>query len=405
MLHVLGGGPWQVHTIRRARELGCAVLVTDGVADRPGYALADFCQVVDLLDPERTLETARRHRVNGILCDTTDTGVRTAAFVADRLGLTGVGLGAAEVCTDKSLLRQALAAGQLPCPRFRVARTPPDAEAVARELGFPLVIKPVDNQSGRGVRLVQEHAEWPDAVLSAFKHSRKATVLLENAVPGVEHVVDGFFSDQGLVVLGIASKVANPKNPTIATRILYRTGSAFEAVERSVRPVLADLLPSIGFKNGIFHAEFLIERDRAVLIDLAARGGGVMIYSHVLKTVTGIDPVEAAIRTALGEHALLRVQQRRAACIDFLQAPAGQLVREVIGLERARARPGVLAVHLGIEVGESVSDLIDKDARPGFVIGVGDDEAAAIAAASSARSDLAFRLGAEGMIHSFGLQE
>lgn len=401
LLHVLGGGPWQLPTIRRAKSLGFRVLVTDGFAERPGFALADVSEVVDLLDPDRTLEAAQRHRIDGILCDTTDTGVRTAAFVADRLGLPGVGLRAAEVCTDKSLLRQALASRGLPCPAFRVASSLVEAERAAGELGWPLAVKPVDNQSGRGVRLVTGVQDLADAARIAFAHSRKGLILLEEAVQGVEHVVDGFVSDEGLVVLGIASKSANPANPTIATRILYRTGAAFDAVHRSVRPILDDLLEAIGFGGGVFHAEFMVDSGRATLIDLAARGGGVMIYSHVLQAVAGVDPVEAMIRSALGEHPVVRVRQRRAACIDFLQAPAGQVVQELVGVDKARARPGILGVHMGIEAGEAVSELTSKDARPGYVVGAGDDEAMAAAAVRRARADLAFRLAASQQWQSF----
>ena len=41
LIHILGGGQWQLPTIRLAKSLGYRTLVTDMYAERPGYALAD----------------------------------------------------------------------------------------------------------------------------------------------------------------------------------------------------------------------------------------------------------------------------------------------------------------------------------------------------------------------------
>ena len=55
LLHVVGAGPWQVPTIRRARSLGLRVLVSDGWEERPGYA------IVEHVNNEITLASARAH--------------------------------------------------------------------------------------------------------------------------------------------------------------------------------------------------------------------------------------------------------------------------------------------------------------------------------------------------------
>src|SRR5688572_28806110 len=91
LLHVLGGGPWQVPTVLLAKSLGYRVLVTDPYESRPAYAHADLHERVDITDREGTLRAAQRHRIDGIICDTTDVGVPTMAYVADALGLPGIG--------------------------------------------------------------------------------------------------------------------------------------------------------------------------------------------------------------------------------------------------------------------------------------------------------------------------
>src|SRR4051794_17129527 len=96
LIHILGGGTWQLPTIRLAQSLGYKTLVTDKFVDRPGYALSDHHEVVDITDQEGTLQVARKYSIGGIVCDTTDVGVTTAAFVAEKLGLRGIGRDVAE---------------------------------------------------------------------------------------------------------------------------------------------------------------------------------------------------------------------------------------------------------------------------------------------------------------------
>ena len=91
LVHVLGGGQWQLPTVQLAKSLGYRVLVTDIYEQRPAYACADAHAAVDITDRESTLRVAREHRVNGIICDTTDVGVPTMAYVAEQLGFPGSG--------------------------------------------------------------------------------------------------------------------------------------------------------------------------------------------------------------------------------------------------------------------------------------------------------------------------
>src|SRR5690348_15397490 len=91
LLHMLGGGQWQVATAALAKQLGYRLLISDPNEDRPAYPYADIIERVDITDREKTLGVAARHGIHGIVCDTTDVGVPTMAYVAEELGLPGIG--------------------------------------------------------------------------------------------------------------------------------------------------------------------------------------------------------------------------------------------------------------------------------------------------------------------------
>lgn len=394
LLHVIGAGPWQVPTIRRARSLGLRVLVSDGWEERPGHAIADLRERASIVDAEATLAAARRHDVAGVLCDTTDNGVFAAAYVAESLGLPGIGAEAARNCTDKSRMADRAQAAGLPVPQWRRIGSFGELVAAEAALGSPVVVKPVDSQSGRGVSVVDAAAQLRPAYDCAMAHSRSHTALVQRLATGTEVIVDSIVAAGRVHRLGLAVKSPYADNPTVSSRITYGA-SRPPAPPEVIDAANAALIAALGVRQGLVHAEYMVADGQVVPIDVAARGGGVMIYGRVLPAVSGIDAMRAAIELALGRPADLRpAHVPRAANVEFLRAPPG-LVVAVGGVDEARAMPGVAAVHLNIGVGQRMGALNHKDDRLGFVIAVADDAETAIALSRAAAARIEVRIAAD----------
>jgi biotin carboxylase len=371
LLHVIGAGPWQLATIRRAQQLGCRVLVTDGMAGRPGFAVADLHAVADITDPEATLAVARRHGVAGVLCDTTDNGVLAAAHVAAELGLPGVGWAAALNCTDKARMTACAADAGLRVPFSASVRSPQAALSAAQGSG-PWVIKPVDNQSGRGVTVVRSRGDLPAAVSAAFANSRQQRVLVQEFVSGAEIIVDSLVVAGVVHRLGLACKTPYADNPTISSRITYGTEQLSPEVLAKVDDCNRRLLQALGIQQGLVHAEYLLAGQDVVPIDVAARGGGVHIYPLVLPHVSGVDAMRCAIELAMGRSVNMEPwAPGRAANIEFLRCEPG-VIQSIDGVAQAKQLQGVAWVQLNRRVGERVGGLLDKDQRLGHVVTLAD---------------------------------
>lgn len=390
LLHVLGGGPWQLPTVSLAKALGHRVLVTDFCRDRPAYAIADHHEVVDVLDREATLEVAARYGIDGVLCDTTDLGVPTAAYVAEQLGLPGMGYQTALNFTNKGRMRRVTEGAGLSVPRYRVLSSADDLDAAVAAVDFPLLVKPVDNQSGRGVSKIDDSRALLDAYCLARRYSRSGEVLVESCVEGPEVVVDGFAVDGRVQILGIAEKAPYADAVTVSSRILYPAALAIEC-RQGIEDAAQQTVAALGLRDGVFHAEFILHGPDVVPIDVAARGGGVMIYTHVLPHLTGVNVNAAMIQLALGATVRIDSQsQPRAANVDFLRLPSGR-IRDLIGVEAATAVAGVAAVHFNLGPGDEVGPLDHKDRRPGFVVTLGASREEVIACAQRAKAMLAVR--------------
>jgi cyanophycin synthetase len=102
---------------------------------------------------------------------------------------------AVDVASDKDLTTRLLGAAGLPVPKQESVRTAEQAVAVAERIGYPVVVKPLDGNHGRGVCLGLENA---DDVRAAFpvaeEQARGPWVIVESQITGRDYrclIVDG----------------------------------------------------------------------------------------------------------------------------------------------------------------------------------------------------------------------
>lgn len=106
---------------------------------------------------------------------------RIQATVTGRTSSIGV-----EIACDKEDTKDLLESFSIPVPKGRIVRDEEDLEYAVKKIGYPLVIKPINGNHGRGATINIGH--W-DATLEAFhiakKHSR--SVIVERFITGLDH--------------------------------------------------------------------------------------------------------------------------------------------------------------------------------------------------------------------------
>src|SRR5688572_25992761 len=121
----------------------------------------------------------------------------TAARLAAHLGLPGPDPDAVERACRKDLTRTTLSEAGVPGPRFALADDWPALAKAAADLGYPLVVKPVDLCAGMYVRKVADEAGLREAFaaieafpVNARNQPRVRTVLVEELLTGPEVSVE-----------------------------------------------------------------------------------------------------------------------------------------------------------------------------------------------------------------------
>ena len=152
---ILGAGTYQVPLIATAKRMGLFTIVVSVPGDYAGFKLADKIYELDTRDREGVLAAAKAEQIDGICTSGTDVAVSTIGYVCQEMGLTGIPLNAAEILTDKALMKETFLAGGVDTSQGMRAYNTEEATKAANIIGYPAVVKRVDSSGRRGITVVK----------------------------------------------------------------------------------------------------------------------------------------------------------------------------------------------------------------------------------------------------------
>ncbi|MFF7160642.1 ATP-grasp domain-containing protein [Streptomyces sp. NPDC008086] len=307
-------------------------------------------------------EVARLHSVlafDGVITSC-DYYLPAVARIAGHLGLPGPGPEAVENACRKDATRRVLADAGLPGPRFAVHEEWADLARAAKEIGYPLVAKPVDLCAGMYVRRVDDEAQLADLVrdladfpVNARGQRRTPAVLLEELLDGPEVSVETVSYAGAVHMVGVTDKSIGGAPAFIETGHMFPAALPLADLDAAEQTALG-ALKALGLTDGVVaHTEIKLTSAGPRVVEVNPRPAGNRI-TELVRHVTGIDLAAAFVDVALGRRPDLRRTDTglRSAAVGFLVPDrAGTL--EALDAGRLADGPGVLEVQLA-EPGKAV---------------------------------------------------
>ena len=158
-----------------------------------------------------------------------------------------------------------------------MCRNAEEAKQFFEQMNMPVILKPLDSCSSRGVFTVFQKEDidrfFPQSL--AFSKVEKA-VLAEQYIRGTEFTVDGIKTPAKHYSLAISEKKHFAHNTNIACELYFSHKSSRFDYERLARQndALVEMSP---LSWGLTHAEYKFEDGQFYLIEIGARGGGNLI--------------------------------------------------------------------------------------------------------------------------------
>lgn len=309
-------GEIALRIIRTARALGYRTVAVHSTADAGARHVGEADQAACIGDPlpaqsylriPALIEAARRsgadavHPGYGFLAENED-----FAQACHDAGLVFIGPSAEAIRAmgNKAGAKVLMQAAGVPCIPGYQGEDQSEARLAdeAGRIGFPVMIKATAGGGGRGMRLVNSAAEFPELLRSARSEAQSAfgdpEVILERAIVRPRHIEIQVFADRHGHAIHLGERdcsvqrrhqklIEEAPSPAVDAALRARMGATAVAAVKAIR------------YEGAGTLEFLLDAEgRYYFMEMNTR---LQVEHPVTEAITGLDLVALQLRVAAGE--------------------------------------------------------------------------------------------------------
>lgn len=333
---------------RGLAEVGARVF---GVGDTPvshlprsvKRHLSDYLQVPRILDEDdvvrRVHHWLRGREVDRILANW-EVLVLTAAKLRERCGIPGMSVDTVMGFRDKQLMKERVEAAGLRVPKSTRVRTKAEAEAAAKDIGYPLILKPIAGAGSADTYRVNNAAEL-QKVLAAMGHIQEASC--EEFIEGEEFTFDTICVDGKPVYMNVAQYLPRP--------LIARTTESISPIIITVRDLDQEkhaagielgknVLGALNMGDGFTHMEwFLTKKGEAIFCEIGCRPGGAHLVDQMNYT-SDVDLFREWARACCWKDFRGSTERKYNAAIIFKRAKGQGRITRIEGLREFMAKYG-----------------------------------------------------------------
>lgn len=295
---VIAGGLPQIELLKQLKSRGVETVLADGNDKAIARPYADHFYQIQIFDIEAVKELALKEKVDFLITVCADQVLLVVAQVSEMLGLPCyIDYETAQNVSDKIRMKAIFKKNGIPTSDY-VQLDRFDAEQI-RHLRFPVVVKPVDAYSSKGVRKAENMEQAEQFYREAETISRSGGVIVEEFCEGEEISVDAFVQNGKAKVLCISNseKIKNDGRFVIF-RGRYPV-SASQAVIDRIGQVAQMIADAFHLENCPLLIQMINKGNDVSVLEFCSRTGGNMKYL-LIKYSCGVDVISAAIDLSMG---------------------------------------------------------------------------------------------------------
>ena len=364
-IFLFGGTAAMCEVVETAKRMGLYTIVIDYYPNSPAKKLADRAYLVSTTDYDAVLKIAKENEVDGIFAGIADVNLLPAKKIADSLGLPFYATEEQiEITTNKLLFKKTCREYDIPVvPEYAL-----DGELRAEDLAkvqYPVIVKPTDAYSCKGVSVCKDEAELRSAVQYALGFSRAGRVIVERYMAEFPDVCMYLNIQNG--VLSFAAMCERDMNlvqdgKAMQPNALFYPCRFIPLYYEQLEKKLSNMVSGLGMRDGVMFMQCFVADGVLMPFEMGYRICGAQEYI-LCSAENGINSLEMMLNYSVtgkfegwDAAACNKPVFNHTDVILLTLLRPGKIAR-IEGLDQLLAMPEILKVVQFYREGEEVSEV------------------------------------------------
>lgn len=306
---VLGSGPIRigqgvefdyatVHCVKAIQEAGYEAIIMNSnpetvstdfsVSDKLYFeplTIEDVLNVIDLEKPLGVVVQFGGQTAINLAKELTDNGVNVLGTSIDDLNRA----------EDRKLFEELINDLNLPKPIGKTATNVNEALKIAKEIGYPVLIRPSYVLGGRAMEIVTSDSDLKDYMQRAVKVSNEHPVLIDSYLVGSEAEVDVISDGKTIVIPGILEHIERSGIHSGDSMGVYPPQNMSKSVKDQIVQASIKLAKKLNVV-GLINVQFVIKDEIAYVIEVNPRASRTVPF---MSKVTNIKMAQIATKAML----------------------------------------------------------------------------------------------------------
>lgn len=248
------------------------ISVCGGLKDDPCHKYADKSFYIDYSNKEKLLQLCIDEKFDFIVPSCNDYAYNSASYVATKLNKYN-GFDSYETTLllhTKNAFRNFLLKNNLPSPK--VMHVNKDLEYNTLDMKFPLLVKPDDSFSGKGITKINIENELDEAIQIAIQASKNDKIVIEEFVEGTLHSHSAFIQNGEIIIDFFVDEYCSvyPYQVDSSSLSVILTSE----IKKNIRSSIEKIATLLDLKNGLLHTQLISNENRFWLIETMRRCPG-----------------------------------------------------------------------------------------------------------------------------------
>lgn len=362
-LLILGANPETAGLVMKANELGIYTIVTD--YDPNAYA-KNYAQKpinINAVDLDSLVEFSKKEKVDGVLVGVAEALLPTYYELCKDLDLPCYSdLDLLQTMADKKRFKEVCRQYDVPVVEEYMIEY--GDEESYKKVKLPVVVKPVDSCSSKGISVCNTYEELVVGIEKALTFSKSKTLLIEKYMTGEEVIVYYIFQEGEPILVAMCDRYTNKEQKGVAqlpTSYVYPSRH-LEKYQAMVDEKVKAMFRGVGIKHGVMFIQSFVEEDGEVrFYEAGYRLNGAQEH-YLVNAATGIDAKELMINFALTGKMSDEDLRHKASpnfngkiCCKLSPLVRPGKIAKMCGLDEIRGMKEVVAVNPSYHVGDVVT--------------------------------------------------